>query len=446
MRLKVLLVALAFLPALGACTMVRPGGEPGLRPPERATPTPPPEERPRPRDRPTPPAPVPDPLPREVRALWVVRTTLSHPDSIRRMVERAARAGFNTLLVQVRGRGDAYYRSRWEPRPRVVLEQGRAFDPLDLVIREAHGRGLGVHVWVNAHLVGGLGALPSDPLHLIRARPDLLAVPRELARELFDADPYAPFYGEALLEYARRNRDRVEGIYTSPSHPEVQEHIYSVWMDLVETYPLDGLHFDYVRYPNPDFDYSRDALERFREWVSPRLSPVRRGELDEAYQADVLAWVEALPGPWAEFRRAQITGLVERIYHGVKKRRPDAVVSAAVFANAEDAYRSRFQDWRGWMDRGILDAVAPMAYTADNAAFRDQVGTAVEAAGAHRVWAGIGVYRNTFRGTLDKIRIAREMETRGVVLFSYDWAVTEGPSDGARSFLDRVGEAVFHRR
>ena len=117
MRLKVLLVALAFLPALGACTMVRPGGEPGLRPPERATPTPPPEERPRPRDRPTPPAPVPDPLPREVKALWVVRTTLSHPDSIRRMVERAARAGFNTLLVQVRGRGDAYYRSRWEPGP-----------------------------------------------------------------------------------------------------------------------------------------------------------------------------------------------------------------------------------------------------------------------------------------------------------------------------------------
>jgi len=63
------------------------------------------------------------PVPDQLRALWVIRTTLTHPDSIRAMVDRAADAGFNTLLVQVRGRGDAYYRSRWEPKPPAVLEQ-----------------------------------------------------------------------------------------------------------------------------------------------------------------------------------------------------------------------------------------------------------------------------------------------------------------------------------
>src|SRR5881409_2358076 len=52
----------------------------------------------------------------EVRALWVVRTTLTSTEKIRRMVESAKAAGFNTIIVQVRGRGDAYYRSRWEPR------------------------------------------------------------------------------------------------------------------------------------------------------------------------------------------------------------------------------------------------------------------------------------------------------------------------------------------
>ena len=52
----------------------------------------------------------------EVRGLWVVRTTLTSPERVRAMVASAARAGFNTLLVQVRGRGDAYYDSRWEPR------------------------------------------------------------------------------------------------------------------------------------------------------------------------------------------------------------------------------------------------------------------------------------------------------------------------------------------
>ncbi len=59
----------------------------------------------------------------------MVRTTLTDPDSIRAMVERAHDAGFNTLLVQVRGRGDAYYESRWEPKPQSVLEQGRTSIP-----------------------------------------------------------------------------------------------------------------------------------------------------------------------------------------------------------------------------------------------------------------------------------------------------------------------------
>jgi uncharacterized lipoprotein YddW (UPF0748 family) len=362
------------------------------------------------------------------------------------MVERAASAGFNTLIVQVRGRGDAYYQSRWEPRPPSVQRMGEAFDPLALVISEAHARGLSVHAWVNGHLVGGLGALPSDPQHLTRSRPDLLGVPRELARDLFRVDPWSPRFAGALLEYAQNNRDRVEGMYTAPSHPEVKEHLYSVWMDLLESYDLDGLHFDYIRYPNPDFDYSRVALERFRGWVSQRLSPARRSELETAFQRDPLAYVDALPGPWDEFRRLQITELVERIYHGVKKRKPEALVSAAVFANAEDAYRNRFQDWRGWIRSGILDVVAPMAYTPENDRFESQIRTAMEAAGPARVWAGIGVYQNSYQGTLDKIGIAQELGVRGTVLFSYDWAASEGESDGDRSFLDRVGAEMFRGR
>jgi len=385
-------------------------------------------------------------LPEEVRALWVVRTTLSNPDSIRVMVDRAARAGFNTLLVQVRGRGDAYYESRWEPKPQSVVRHGAEFDPLALVIQEAHARGLGVHAWVNAHLVGGLGALPADPTHLIRSRPDLLAVPRELAVDLFRMDPFSPRYTEALLDFAKANTDRIEGMYTAPSHPEGKEHLYSIWMDLLESYDLDGLHFDYIRYPSPDFDYSRVALDRFRSWVSPRLPPARQEELEAAYRLNPLAFVEALPGPWDEFRRNQITELVERIYYGVKKRNPNAVVSAAVFANADDAYRSRFQDWRAWLQAGILDAVAPMAYTPDNDRFEALIRDAVEAGGADRVWGGIGVYLNTYQGTLDKIRIARELGARGVVLFSYDWAVSEGESDGDLSLLDRVGAEMFKSR
>ncbi len=379
----------------------------------------------------------------EVRGLWVVRSSMETPDEIRTMVERASSAGFNTLFVQVRGRGDAYYDSRWEPRAE-RLTGPSDFDPLALTIREAHKRGMAVHAWVDTHLVWGTGPLPKSPAHLVRAHPDWLAVPRELGRRLYGMDPTDPRYVQALIEYAKQHPKTVEGLYTSPSNPEVQERVYDVWMDLAEHYDLDGIHFDYIRYPSPDFDYSRGALLRFRRWVRPRLSPVRLAQLDSAFASDPYAFVDALPGPWGEFRRAQITDLVERGYVGIKARKPRMVVSAAVFANVQDAYRSRFQDWPAWLRQGILDVAVPMAYTTDDSLFRKEIDDAQAAAGGGaRVWVGIGAYLNGYDGTLDKIDIARRAGVAGVVLFSYDWAVTDGSPPGQPSFLQRIGRARF---
>ncbi len=380
---------------------------------------------------------------REVRGLWVVRSSLTSSEEVRRMVEHAADAGFNTLLVQVRGRGDAFYRSRWEPRAETI-EGPPDFDPLALTIAEAHARGMAVHAWVDTHLVWGTGPLPKSPEHLVNAHPDWLAVPRELGKKLYDVSPFEPRYVDALLAYARAHPQTVEGLYTSPSDPAVQERVYDVWMDLTEHYDLDGIHFDYIRYPSPDFDYSRGALERFRRWIGPRLPPARFDELDDAFENDPYAFVDALPGPWGEFRRAQITELVERGYNGVKARRPRMVVSAAVFPDARDAYENRFQDWRGWLDARILDVAVPMAYTPDDDRFRAELREATVSAGRQdRVWAGIGAYLNGLEGTLDKIDIARREGVGGVVLFSYDWAVTDGSPAGQTPFLDRVGRARF---
>lgn len=391
------------------------------------------------------PPPRPAPIQGEVRALWVVRHTLAHPDSIRAMVRRAAGAGFNTLIVQVRGRGDAFYSARWEPRADTLA--GRLeLDPLAVVIREAHRRGLAVHAWVNTHLAANMDALPRAPSHLYHLRPDLLAVPRPLARELYTLDPHHPRYRAALVEYARANRGHVEGLYTVPADPEVKEHIYSVWLDILERYDVDGIHFDYVRYPAPDYDYSRTALERFRRWLAPQLPDSLQARLAALEAADPLVYTDSFPGAWDRFRREQITELVERIYHGVKKRKPDVLVSAAVFANAGDAYRNRFQDWRDWLQRGLLDVACPMAYTPDTALFREQIRVAVEAAGAARVWAGIGAYRNTVEGTVEKIRAARELGATGIVLFSYDFAVRTGPANPAGDYLERVRDLAFERR
>ena len=54
--------------------------------------------------------------------MWVQRASLTSPASVLSVVETAKASGFNTLIVQVRGRGDAYYASRHEPRAPALVE------------------------------------------------------------------------------------------------------------------------------------------------------------------------------------------------------------------------------------------------------------------------------------------------------------------------------------
>jgi uncharacterized lipoprotein YddW (UPF0748 family) len=96
----------------------------------------------------------------------VLRSSLGSEKSVRQMVDTAKRAGFNTLLVQVRGRGDAYYNSRIEPRATELEDDPGNFDPLALTLRLAHEQGLRVHAWFNVDLVSSASLLPrSAPAH-----------------------------------------------------------------------------------------------------------------------------------------------------------------------------------------------------------------------------------------------------------------------------------------
>ena len=119
-----------------------------------------------------PPAPVRN---QEIRALWVLRGSLTRPDRIDRLVTAAARSGFNTLLLQVRGRGDAYYDSAIEPRGTALAG---TFDPLAYAIAAADKSGLRVHVWFNTNLVASTAMMPTSPTHVVNAHPEWLMVPR----------------------------------------------------------------------------------------------------------------------------------------------------------------------------------------------------------------------------------------------------------------------------
>ena len=116
----------------------------------------------------------------EIRALWVQRGSLLSPSSIIAVVDTAKSGGFNTLIVQVRGRGDAYYNSRHEPRSPLLAKQPSSFDPLDLMVQRAHRAGLKVHAWVNVNLISDAEP-PRARKHIVYTHPEWLMVPRTIA-------------------------------------------------------------------------------------------------------------------------------------------------------------------------------------------------------------------------------------------------------------------------
>jgi uncharacterized lipoprotein YddW (UPF0748 family) len=160
--------------------------------------------------------------PGEMRGAWVPRTALAKPESVDAVVDDAARAGLNALFVQVRGRGDALYRSAIVPRSEVLRGQPPAFDPLARMLARARARGLQVHAWINVLLAGGFG-VPLPAGHVALVHPDWLMVPRSTARAALDA----PLVSLSSLVEGARNPD-VEGLYLSPANPAVAAHLESV--------------------------------------------------------------------------------------------------------------------------------------------------------------------------------------------------------------------------
>lgn len=358
--------------------------------------------------------------PGEVRGLWVLRTSLNSPRSIDAAVRIAETSGFNTLLVQVRGRGEAYYQSAIEPRATDLDAQPASFDPLAYAVAAGHRAGLRVHAWVNLDLISSAATLPRSREHVVSRHPEWLMVPRPLAAELRNLDPRSPAYVGQLARWTRAASASVEGLYLSPIPAASQDYTAAVVAEIVSRYDLDGLHLDYARYPNDLFDYSPRALEAFRSSKVPGVSARERQRLDQAALGDPAAWPNMFPDGWATFRRERLTTLVKRLHGAAKAARPDIVVSAAVAPDPKAARDRVYQDWPAWAASRLLDAVCPMAYTTDLAEFTAAVTQAQIAAAGLPVWAGIGAWQLPVDRTVEHVRIARRSGAAGVLLFSYD--------------------------
>jgi uncharacterized lipoprotein YddW (UPF0748 family) len=279
-----------------------------------------------------------------IRAIWVTRADFVTADDVVEVMDNCQRGGFNTILFQVRGNGTAFYESKFEPWAVELAGKSTGFDPLRLAITQARSRGMQLHAWVNVMPAWRGPDEPEDRSQLYHAHPEWFWYDARGVRQ----------------PMVHRVGDRTRAWYVSlnPCLPQVRRYLVDVFREIVANYEIDGLHLDYIRFPNEPVipgekipDYPRDARTL------------------ALFERETGATPDGDPARWNRWRTAKVTELVADIHAMVQATRPGAVLSAAVGTNRRRSM-AHHRDATDWVERDIVDAVYPMNYKRDLATFQ----------------------------------------------------------------------------
>ena len=272
----------------------------------------------------------------EIRATWLTtlggmdwpRQKATNAEGIRKqqqelcdILDRLKEAHFNTVLFQTRLRGDLIYPSSIETFPEALTGRtGRnpGYDPLAFAIEECHKRGMELHAWIVTIPVGNTRQVRLLGKHSIVSKN------RKICKQ---------FKGSWYLD---------------PGHPETADYLSRIVREIATNYDVDGIHFDYIRYP--------EQGTRFPDNDTYRKYGKKKNKV--------------------QWRRENITSLVCRLYTDIKSIKPWIKVSSSPvgkFASTSrysskgwDAYHAVHQDAQGWLKEGIHDALFPMMYFQGN--------------------------------------------------------------------------------
>lgn len=336
----------------------------------------------------------------QVKGLWVVRHNLREPAAIDSVLSCAARLGFTDLFIQVRGRGDAYYHSRYEPLAEGVA---KGFDPLAYLIERARPYHLRLHAWINVFYLWSSPQAPLDSSHVVRQNPDWMVYP--LAQAHADSTAGAPY--------------SAEGVYSSPLIDAVQKHLLEVVADILEHYHLNGLHLDYLRYPDSDADFNPQVRKKFRDRyvLDPLLFNQHPEKFAEQYGP---VGYELFYRRWKDFLRDGLSDFVRKLATQVHYRFPRIILSAAVKPDIASANLRFYQEWDRWLKNGWIDWAIPMNYTPRNDLFTRRLAQVLEVCDPGKVLVGVSLYNQTAASAMTKIQEVQNCPVVGYVLFSYD--------------------------
>lgn len=225
---------------------------------------------------------------------WVHPSVLGSRENVKKVVDTAAQVPIDKLVVLVKdGGGHLFFR---------YGDYKLEYDYLKDLTKLAKDQGLEVHAWFVVLREGGgvlSGWVAENPQY---------AVVNEVGKPVG---------------------------WICPSHEESRKRVLSLFESLLEVYEVDGIHLDYIRYPEPVV-----ARGCFCE---------NCGKGDYTNEDWVIKGVE------------YVNMLVEESYELVKGYGVE--LSAAVFPNYPDCIISIRQDWGKWVNENLLDWVAPMNYT-----------------------------------------------------------------------------------
>jgi len=123
-----------------------------------------------------------------------------------------------------------------------------------------------------------------------------------------------------------------------------------------------------------------------------------------------------------------VTSLVRDVAAAARAQRPGLEMSAAVWTYADRAYFALGQDWRGWLEEGLLDFAVPMSYTTDDRVLRYQAEHFAGRPDGARIWTGLGswLFASRPERARAQVELVREAGVRHLALFSYD-SIVETP-------------------
>ncbi len=354
------------------------------RPSDPVATTPRPPSEPAPRATPRAPA-------GPMRGLWVTRWDFRTPRDVTEAIERAASLGVTDIFWQVRGQGDAFYASPFEPWGEELLadlppgstEPG--FDPLALAIIQSKSRGMRIHAWVNVMPLWRGTTPPKSSRHLYHTQPEWRLTDRNGKQQ-------------ALNEHY---------VIVNPVLPEVQNHIVRIIADIVDRYAIDGIHLDYIRFVSESVDKTSIYPSDPRSLgLFAKDSGRRELKTDDDLRA-FRAW-----------KRNKITELVRRIRTEALSRKPGLIYSAAVWRDPTIAQVEYLQDAALWLREGTIDIAMPMIYSTNDQQFREDMNAWRQAVGSASLIPGLGAYMHDDpQQTIRQIRIASS--PAGYAIFAY---------------------------